>query len=173
MKRISTTLVVIFLFLSLAPIQNTKAESELGKISDTDFTEIYGLHGTDYLLVNSTGSHLMDVRTQTINSNISCNSGIRISADREYVMCSSGIYHYNNSALTLKFNGPIDMKNTPKDNNSLNAGSHCSSYPNSRLMVYNQNNPWVISNHSGVVKNYTIQAEYCYRIRPLFLERRF
>ena len=169
MKRISTTLVVIFLFLSLAPIQNTKAESELGKISDTDFTEIYGLQGTDYLLVNSTGSHLMDVRTQTINSNISCNSGIRISADREYVMCSSGIYHYNNSALTLKFNGPIDMKNTPKDNNSLNAGSHCSSYPNSRLMVYNQNNPWVISNHTGVLKTIQFRPNMDIELGPYFL----
>ena len=169
MKRISTTLVVIFLFLSLAPIQNTKAESELGKISDTDFTEIYGLQGTDYLLVNSTGSHLMDVRTQTINSNISCNSGIRISADREYVMCSSGIYHYNNSALTLKFGGPIDMENTPKDNNSLNAGSYCPSYPNSRVMIYNQNNPWTISNHTGVVRTIQFIPSSNIELGPYFL----
>ena len=70
MNRIWTTSVVIFLLLSFTPIQNTKAESELGKLSDSDFTEIYGLQGTDYLLVNSTGSYLMDVRTQTINSNI-------------------------------------------------------------------------------------------------------
>ena len=160
---------VIFLLLSFTPIQNTKAGSELGKLSDSDFTEIYGLQGTDYLLVNSTGSYLMDVRTQTINSNISCNSDIRISADREYVMCPEGIYHYNKSTLTLKFNGPIDMENTPRDNNSLNAGSHCSSYPDSRLMVYNQNNPWVISNHTGVVKTIQFRPNMNLELGPYFL----
>ena len=38
-------------------------------------------------------------------------------------MCPDGIYHYNNSTLTLKFNGPIDMENTPRDNNSIHAAS--------------------------------------------------
>ena len=169
MNRIWTTSVVIFLLLSFTPIQNTRAESELGKLSDSDFTEIYGLQGTDYLLVNSTGSYLMDVRTQTINSNISCNSNIRISADREYVMCPDGIYHYNNSTLTLKFNGPINMENTPRDNNSLNPGSYCPSYPNSRVMVYNEDNPWTISNHTGVVRTIKFRTNSNIELGPYFL----
>ena len=166
MNRILTTLVVIFLLLSFTPIQNTRAESELGKISDSDFTEIYGLQGTDYLLVNSTGSYLMDVRTQTINSNISCNSNIRISADREYVMClmESTI---TITTLTLKFNGPIDMENTPRDNNSIHAGSSC---PLSEFKYYDiqpkQSMDYFKSYWCG--KNHTIQNQYQYEIRAYF-----
>ena len=166
--------VLVAILLILLPISNMNVmaeESTIGQIGSGDFTKVYGLHDTYYLFSNSSGSTLIDVSNMSEIVSIPCSSSsqIRISADRNYVMCSSGIYEFNNNSLTLKFGGPISMDSTPKDNNTLHPGSYCTSPSNANSMISNQNNPWTISNQTGVVRTIQFRPSSNILIGPSFL----
>ena len=166
--------ILVVILLVLLPFSNMAAmaeESTTGQIGSSDFTEVYGLHDTYYLFSNSSGSTLIDVSNMSEIVSIPCSSSsqIRISADRNYVMCSSGIYEFINNSLTLKFGGPISMDSTPQHNNTLEARSYCNSPSNANSMIYNQNNPWTILNQSGVIRTIQFRPSASMILGPSFL----
>ena len=166
--------VMIAILLVLLPFSNMNVmaqDSTVGEIGSGDYSEVYGLHDTYFLFSNSTGSALIDVADMREIISIPCStsSQIRISADRNYVMCSDGIYEFANNSLSLKFGGPISMDSTPKDNNTLQPRSYCTSPANANSMISNQNNPWTISNHTGVVRTIQFRPSANILIGPSFL----
>jgi hypothetical protein len=171
MVKQAILIVILLILLPFCSIHATAQESTTGQIGFGDYTDVYGLHDTYFLFSNSTGSTLIDVADMTEIISIPCSSSsqIRISADHNYVMCSSGIYEFNNNSLSLKFGGPISMDSTPKDNNTLQPRSYCTSPANANSMISNQNNPWTISNHTGVVRTIQFRPSANILIGPSFL----
>ena len=116
MGRASTVIICsLFVFIFAQPMY-ASADSEVGVQYNTDYDTVYGMKGTHFLFFNGSGIDLVDVRNNSILDSESCSSSPRISANRQYVMCSNAVYEHNGTQLHVVRLGNIDMESRPSDN---------------------------------------------------------
>jgi len=160
--RRNLPILMVTLLLVFAPFTalNVFADSEVGQEYSSNYSNVYGLEGTHFLFFNGTGIELIDVRNNTVLDSESCSSSPRISANRQYVMCTNAVYEHNGTQLDVVRLGNIDMDSRPSDNATVVVTGTNPSQSSSPSNCFGSNSWGTLQVVSGGNTIATIQVQY-------------
>ena len=137
MKRYTLLILTVLMLAPLLPLtelisENSNSESEFEKLifyssgntpdinvgdqKSSTYNGVYGLSNTLFLFDNGSTIDIVDVMTGQVIDSENCSSTPRITAERNYVLCSEAIYQTSATGLNPIFNGPINQNARPSDN---------------------------------------------------------
>ena len=137
MKRYTLLILTVLMLAPLLPLteligETSNSESEFEKLRfyssgntpditvgdqiSSTYNGVYGLSNTLFLFDNGSTINIVDVMTGQVIDSENCSSIPRITADRNYVLCSEAIYQTTATGLNPIFNGPINQNARPSDN---------------------------------------------------------
>jgi hypothetical protein len=154
-----TTILLALLFLtSLLPV-STEAASVLDReesLIGSTLTEIHGIHGSLFVVRNSTHVLLLDVANNHIIDAEPCSDFLRVNGNATIVMCGGGTFDVSQSGFHQRFGGPINRLSNPETNYTVTvAGNNAYNDPS---CLRGSGGQLTISNGSTTIKQISISS---------------
>ncbi|MDA0842347.1 MAG: hypothetical protein O3B67_00085 [archaeon] len=154
-----TPILLALLFLtSLLPV-STEAASVLDRnesLIGSTLTEIHGIHGSLFVVRNSTHVLLLDVANNHIIDAEPCSDFLRVNGNATIVMCGGGTFNVSQSGFHQRFGGPVNQLSNPETNYTVTvAGNNAYNDPS---CLRGSGGQLTISNGSSTIKQISISS---------------